>query len=929
MTPLERAQDCQTSSADLERLAAHRDAAVRSMVARNPNAAPQTLLRLCVRHAEDFFANPVLDLLLLENSNWLSDLPEYARLALLRHPACPVAWLEYALAVGGDPKSWLAVAQNPACPERFLVELCEQDSAPGEAAALHTRMQESGRARGRLGGQLSSSEGILPAFAVSLERDAEALKDLLAARLVPAWLLAGLAGDDDQELRLVAARHPDLDDASLEAFVFHADEDTRLAARERTLPVDLRELLTRAEGSAEGSAEDCAALLPGDLERLARFPYGRLLLARHAGATPKILESLGLDEDWHVRQACGANRAAGAGLLARLAGDLDKDVRAAVAANPQATKSTLARLMLDTEPEVRRAAQHNPSTPAALRDTLDKLERGDPALSSAALERLVRRDDGMAELALGHVNATPAMLRAHASHDAWRVRQAVARNPRSPLEVIERLAGDADYDVRAAITTNGRIPERLLERFERDPHALVRSGVALNPRTSTPALERLALDEDSDVRQAVAVNPAVSSGLLERLSRDEREAVRRAVALNPRTSGTTLERLSRDPDDEVRALTAEHPQTPEACGAALFGAEFPWKSMYKRLMAGADVTETELRQLAGLNGFAQALALKHPNCPPDILHGFAASESWQVRQRVAQHPRADARMLATLATDGDYDVREAVARHINTPPGALLQLARDDQVVVRRGLAARPRLSPEIAELLSWDDDDELLGALQARGAEELDLRLRASENAPLPPESLARLQRIGTPLALRLLAQNPNTPAPTLAELSLTYDWHVRQAVARHPNSDANTLELLVNDADADVRRAVAANPITPERLLNAALHDAEAGVRRAALGNPHLPDETRQAYRRALLNRALTLGGLTRVVALQHPSLPRTEFGKRRNLHALLWLERLALARNPSAPQGALKTLALDANRLVRAAALESLSDPILGEP
>ncbi|NJK43286.1 MAG: hypothetical protein HC933_02625 [Pleurocapsa sp. SU_196_0] len=109
---LERARSAATSPRDLERLETHRDARVRVVVAGNPNVPLGTLQRLSVRHASAVLRNPVLDLLTLENPNWLSELPDFARLALLRDPHCPSAWLTWALTRGVDLRTWQGVVQT-------------------------------------------------------------------------------------------------------------------------------------------------------------------------------------------------------------------------------------------------------------------------------------------------------------------------------------------------------------------------------------------------------------------------------------------------------------------------------------------------------------------------------------------------------------------------------------------------------------------------------------------------------------------------------------------------------------------------------------------------------------------------------------------------------------------------------------------------
>ena len=84
---------------------------------------------------------------------------------------------------------------------------------------------------------------------------------------------------------------------------------------------------------------------------------------------------------------------------------------------------------------------------------------------------------------------------------------ALARNPNTSQETLERLANDNDWEVRYYVARNPNTPPEILERLEndRDPH--VRIGIAYNPNTPPEILERLANDENWVVRYRVAQNP--------------------------------------------------------------------------------------------------------------------------------------------------------------------------------------------------------------------------------------------------------------------------------------------------------------------------------------------------------------------------------------------------------------------------------------
>jgi hypothetical protein len=901
MTPLERASDPSTPPGELAPLALSRDPAVRERVAENPNTALEVLQRLAVRHAGAVLGNPILDFLGLEDADWLRALPVWARAALLRDPACPLSWLRAALAEGAALEDALAALQNPDCPGEVVRALIGGELAVVEAARLHANNAPVPQ---------DSLEARRSSAALHLERDVELLKDAGAVGLLPAWALEVCARSEDLELALLAARHPLSDAATVEHLAFHGDADVRAAVGARgDLSADLRALLERTSTAVDDA--DAARLLP--------HPHGRFLVARSA-TSPDLLRQVAGDSDWRVRQTSAQNANLEPRELNALALDVDKDVRAAVAANPRTGRSALARLMLDGDADVRAAARKNEHAPRALVNSLQKLELNDPTLSAMALERLAWRDPDLAQLAVAHGNATPALLRALSAHADWRVRQAVARHPHSETNVLEVLAQDGDYDVRAAVALHPRTTARWLEAASRDVHPLVRSAVALAAHSPVALLERLAADTEADVRQAVAVNPRTPLITLETLASDAQEGVRRAVALNPRATAALLERLSGDAERTVREVVADHENALESCALGLFGAAFQWRDLYGRVRAGGDVLERELRFLAGLNDFALTLALEHSRCPENVLRERATADDWQVRLRVARHPNAAPDLLGALALDGDHDVRRAVAANPRSPHGALRALQSDADTEVRLTLAARTDLGPEVIARLSWDEDEGVRAALRARGADADALRERAKREA-LEPDVLGGLVATGAPWALRVAAANRGASAEVLRALGPYEDWRVRAEVALNARSDHETLEVLVTDHDPDVRRAVALNSATPPPLLERLARDSDQNVVRAALQHSRLEPALVAARRAAVLRRSLSARGLNRVLALAHPDLPRTEFTKRRNLHALAWLERLALATNQAAPRAALEVLSRDANQLVRRVARQRL--------
>lgn len=107
-------------------------------------------------------------------------------------------------------------------------------------------------------------------------------------------------------------------------------------------------------------------------------------------------------------------------------------------------------------------------------------------------------------------------------------RWAVAKNPHTPKEVLEKLARDEVNLVRALVATNPNTPSELLYKLFED-EKIVRDGISGNPNAPTELLEKLASDSDKLVRLRVAENPATPKEVLQKLSQDVDKDVSKAA----------------------------------------------------------------------------------------------------------------------------------------------------------------------------------------------------------------------------------------------------------------------------------------------------------------------------------------------------------------------------------------------------------------
>jgi len=109
-------------------------------------------------------------------------------------------------------------------------------------------------------------------------------------------------------------------------------------------------------------------------------------------------------------------------------------------------------------------------------------------------------------------------------------RWAVAKNPHTPSEILEKLSLDAINLVRALVATNPNTPVSTLHRLFND-EKIVRDGLSGNPSTPVKLLNILADDKDKMVRLRVAENPSTSKEILEKLLKDSDPDVSKAAQI--------------------------------------------------------------------------------------------------------------------------------------------------------------------------------------------------------------------------------------------------------------------------------------------------------------------------------------------------------------------------------------------------------------
>lgn len=399
-----------------------------------------------------------------------------------------------------------------------------------------------------------------------------------------------------------------------------------------------------------------------------------------------------------------------------------------------------------------------------------------PETPEAALVLLAASPDALtAGAALHHVaisgemerDSTPevmASLVSLGSPDEWRrLRELAGDLPLPPALASDDLPPDR---LQAAIDNPVTPPawrDDLMGRLATEEASALRRWVAEHPRAPRSVLEILSGDANPAVRLA-ALRPGMEP-LLEAIEALAREA------MDPATSTDRLVVLAREPWSEVQRLVAEHP----AVAPATLGE-----------LAGHPHREVRLA------------VVEHPSVPGDALASLAHDP--EVRSRVAAHPRTPARVLHEMGT----------GRHANH---------RDSVDAV---LAANPRTPPDT------------LRRLLARSGETPDgaVRRLICLHPATPPDMLQMLARSSTLEHPREILDHPSTPVAIrqeiLERLARSSLVEQRMFAALGPQAGPALHWKLARDPERAVRAAALANPLCPPELLEEVAR-VEGGTRDA----------------------------------------------------------------------------------------------------
>jgi hypothetical protein len=230
---------------------------------------------------------------------------------------------------------------------------------------------------------------------------------------------------------------------------------------------------------------------------------------------------------------------------------------------------------------------------------------------------------------------------------------AVAKNPRTPLDVLEGFTQISDLRVLVSLIQNESFPEASFGKIERQPNRALPRILATNPRTPPAILKQLSQGNRGSTRE-------------------KRETLI-AVATNPRTPPEDLERLSNHPWVEVFTAAQKNLNNP------LYIEGTP-----SRRWARGQLPVYE----------------DPPRIPRVILDEMAQSENEAIRMAVARF-LLPIELRNRLVRDSSARVRSLIARRITATDVSFEALAQDPSPLVRANLALNTNIEQSTREALA------------------------------------------------------------------------------------------------------------------------------------------------------------------------------------------------------------------------------------
>jgi hypothetical protein len=594
---------------------------------------------------------------------------------------------------------------------------------------------------------------------------------------------------------------------------------------------------------------------------------------------PYALAQVVKNGDRHVKISAAHNPKTPISILAQLAEDADAVIRSYVSNNPSLPLDLLLELVRDPDEKVRKSASNNPNLPL---DSLLELTL-DPSVD-VRINLVEYRDKRQV--------AIPIFAKL-ANDESEKVRVAIAKNPNTPIEILDQLAQDSSLEVCKALTHNLSTPENTLELIG------VERGIVNSSNNRTPANALV-----------TAIDRVLQSA-------NYQQAERLKDILKSHTSqipGEKLAELANHPMSWIRSDVAYHQNTPASALAQL--AYDDYRSIFPGIAQNPNASSDTLMLLLQrqkelfpdwnwiYNISAYIVRRKHLS--REVLIELAKSESAQIREEAARHSELPQSALEWLVeNETNTDVLYQITSRSDLTFEMINRLIQKSNSKAKVEIAYLSNLPPKLLQKLAKDDSVEVRSAIANR------------EDIPLDTLELLVLDRAVE--VRQKLAINQNIPISILTKLAVDTELNVRIVMAYSPSTPISLLEQLAADEKIEVRRAVARNSQAPASLkdkLRDILPDSIPRHRSFTLRSLSRVYNSQTDDLPTILGEYSQSDNLfVRLVILRHPLTPIEIL--ERGMRSIEWIDRYSVADNPSTPESIYRQLTQDSNQIVRAVA------------
>lgn len=540
-----------------------------------------------------------------------------------------------------------------------------------------------------------------------------------------------------------------------------------------------------------------------------------------------ILEILSKDDSEYVRINVARNRNTSVEALEELSIDNSQKVRIAVAENPNTSLSILSRLATDKDIMVRHAIAENNNTPYDVVISLVKDKSSEVRsklifkLHKDALTLLALDKSDEIRSTIARIEAIPFTTQDILSRDNnENIRFLLADNKSCNPAVLEYLSNDASDSVRLAISNNSNTTEdirnKLIYDFSKHEDWRYRLAIAKNTKTPHDILEQLSEDDVINVRKGLATNPAINEALAKKLTAElcitepenndklfntfDSEVVVALIAGSIERITTSskapifdtfLHKLGDFSIQEQNTLLKDLKKLEE-----VYSLEFMNSSLLPREMIFALLSEICDSALEREDAGLLIDLADQPDMPPELLRRIACSDPvYSVLCALAGNESTPSDILLKLAK---YDYSEGGAAYISNKSitDDLLNkiVASGGPLKARLFVASHPATSCETLLLLA-DDQSE-------------DVRIALARNESAPDELLSHLAKDCSSLVRMCVAKNKNTnvhcASEILAGLAESKDEEVLLAVSAHPHTTQKDRLKLLTRAAGSRRREI-----------------------------------------------------------------------------------------------------------------------------